>query len=219
MEDNSQSPQGSVVATESVGFPQQTQVPQNGKAKWLILLVIIVLAVAGGGYFLLKGANEVEEPLATPEVQGIDFVSTPTPETTPTSTSTPTPANKADIEITILNGTGTPGDAGLLQTQLKSMGFSKTETGNATTQGATTTVMTYSGSISKTIVDELSAKLKTLYTKVELKTGTPTKGDIEIITGSRKGVAAATTKPSGTPSGSGTPKPSTSASPTPSSTP
>jgi hypothetical protein len=219
MEDNSQGSQGSVVTAESVGFPQQTQAPENGKAKWVILLVIIVLVVAGGGYFLLKGANEVEEPLATPEVQGIDFVSTPTPETTPVSTSTPTPANKADIEITVLNGTGAPGDAGFLQTQLKSLGFSKTETGNATTQGATTTMVTYSSSISKTIIDELSAKLKTLYTKVELKTGTPTKGDIEIVTGTRKGVAAATTKPSGTPSGSSTPKPSASTSPTPSAAP
>jgi hypothetical protein len=119
----------------------------------------------------------------------------------------------------VLNGTGVPGEAAYLQTQLKSLGYSSIDVGNASNQSATQTEIVYLSTVSSSLVTELETKLKPLYTSVVSREGTPTGGkDIEITTGPRKNTgstATATPKSSSTPAGSATPR----ASSTPTATP
>jgi len=149
---------------------------------------------------------------ATPTPSSQEDLFTP-PAVEESQTATPSPVAKAEVTIQIQNGTGITGEASYLQGILKSLGYSDIKTGNAATQDATTTSITFKSSLSQAVVDEITTKLKTLYDKVETKTSSSTTYDVVIVTGLRKG---ATAKPSATATSTSTSTPTSSPSATPS---
>ncbi|KKU09272.1 MAG: hypothetical protein UX13_C0045G0001, partial [Candidatus Woesebacteria bacterium GW2011_GWB1_45_5] len=114
---------------------------------------------------------------------------------TPSSTATAKPADKSKVTIEVQNGTGITGEAAYLQTQLKNLGYTNVTAGNASSQDATATTVTFAKSLASNIVEELTQKLKALYQNVTVKTATTATKDVIVVTGLRKG---ATVKPSAT---------------------
>jgi hypothetical protein len=209
MEDSQNPVQESQVQPETqsqgVSFPTVGQPKKSGGAKTLLVVGILVL-VAILGFIIFKNASSQNEEAATPT----PFAETPTEApASPTPSGTPSAADKSKVKIEVQNGTGITGEAAYLQTQLKALGYTNVTVGNAPTQDATATTVTFAKTLSASIVTELTSKLKELYKEVTVKTSTTSTMDVVIITGLRKG---ATSKPSSTPTASGTPKPSATAS-------
>jgi hypothetical protein len=201
-----------------VGFPQP--VAKKPRSKFLMLLIPligVILIIAVGSYFLLKGNSSESD--AEPSPEGVLSVyATPTSVATaaPLATKTPEPAKKDTVAIKILNGTGVPGEASLLKTELEKLGFKKITAGNADDQNQTVTTVTFNKDLSDSISSEISKKLEALYTEVKIKRSSLTGDtDVEIVTGPRKKGA---TSPTSTSKATATPKPG-SASPSPSATP
>jgi hypothetical protein len=96
------------------------------------------------------------------------------------------------------------------------MGYTDVTVGNASSQDATTTSVTFAKTLSQDVVTEITQKLNSIYQKVTATTGTSGTSDVLIVTGLRKG---ATAIPSATPKASATPSASSSASPTPTANP
>jgi hypothetical protein len=206
---------GSGVSFPTVGQPQKSGGPKT------ILIIGILILVAVLGFVVYKSATGKGD--ATPEPTSFDNQiegSQTSVETSQTSqpTSSPKPIDRSAVSIVIQNGTGITGEAAYLQTQLKNMGYSDISVGNASTQDATATSVTFSKSLSADVVTEITQKLNTIYQKVTTITGTSGTSDVLIVTGLRKG---ATAKPSAspTPKASASPSASSSASPTPTTTP
>jgi len=194
-----------------VGFPQPTQKKKGGFGKFVIIFLgLAILAVIA--YLVFKGVSGGDaEPTATPSVES----SSDTSEIIDTETPAPSPTtDKSTISVKVLNGTGITGEAGFLQDIFKTLGYSKIEVGNATDQSNTSTEISYSSDLAQDLMDEVTAKLKTVYQTVTTKTSSGQASDIVVTTGLRKG---ATPKPSAAASTS--PKPSTSPSPSPIGTP
>lgn len=184
---------------EAVSFPTAAPIGPRKKGNKLIYIIIAFLLVIGLITFLVfkgSGASEEIEVTPAPEEQ-LEDVATPQPE----ETATPAPeVDKEDVEIKILNGTGVSGEAGYLSGQLKALGYKTIDTGNASSSDATVTEVVFSSSMSSTIVDEITTKLKELYKSVESSTSNSLSVDVEITTGPRKGVTTSTSSPKPSPS-------------------
>jgi hypothetical protein len=201
----------------NVSFPSVGESKKSGGPKMLLIFGILIL-IGVLGFVIFKSANTKSE---TPEPTPFDNLTAPIQEPTPFPSSvasaspsaTAKPADKESVKIQALNGTGIAGEAAYLQTQLKGLGYTDVKTGNASVSNATTTDVTFSKTLSATIVDEITQKLKALYQTVNVKTATSPSFDVDIVIGSRKG---ATPRASGTPAATGTPRASGSPSPSPS---
>lgn len=187
--------------TPDVGFPIPQAKPKPKMNKW-ILIVLGLLILGGVGVYLFTRGKAGEELTPTPTIEGIE---TSTPAPTPTAT----PADKTKISIEVQNGTGITGEAAYLQGQLRSLGYTDIKAGNAESQDASDTIVTFAKSVSQSVQDEIVKKLGDLYKKVQVKTSSTQKVSVLVVTGLRKG---ATPKPSASPTAS--PKASPSASPT-----
>ena len=219
MEETSQTQSSQAMTPHSdIGFPQP-QEPSRGKSKmlkWIIALVGIIIIVGAGGWFIMQDVgNSGATPSPTPN-EGLSTFPTPEPSATaePTPSSSPASVSKSDVKIEVLNGTGTPGDASFLQKELEKMGFSGIEAGNADEQKETATTVTFSRDLAAPIVDEITAKLKELYSEVTSRKGSlPEEFDVRVVTGTKKSAASpkATSSASPSPSASS----SATASPTP----
>ncbi len=195
-------------AAPEVGFPLSQPKPKGKSNKWIFIVVGLLILGAGGVYFFTRGQKE-EETLPSPTVGG---VATSTPAPTPTLS----PTDRKDVSIEIQNGTGISGEAAYLQGVLKNLGYSDIKVGNASSQDATKTTVTFGKSVSQTIKDEITNKLEEVYKDVDVKTSSTQSVDVLIVTGLRKG---ATAKPSPTATPKTSPSPSPTASPTGSPTP
>jgi len=196
----------------NVSFPTVGGEKKSGGAKTLLTLGILVLVGVLG--YLIYRSTASTEPEATP---------TPVETFTPIEeapTASPSSIDKSKVKIEIQNGTGIPGEAAYLQTQLKNLGYTNISVGNASSQDNEKTTVTFSKSLAQQVVDEITKKLKDIYKEVESKTTSSTTTDVLIVTGLRKGATAkpsatATPKPSATPTATST----ATASPTPTATP
>jgi hypothetical protein len=195
---------------------QQTSKPGKKAKPWVIVLMLLaIVLMVGGILYFLGSRGQNAEPSPSPEGQ-IESVATFEPE----PTETPMPVNKEEISIQILNGTGIPGEATYLQGQLRDLGFTEIEVGNADKQDYEDTQVTYSSDVSSEAMDELTSELESIFQNVDTSRGSVGSYDIQIITGLRKGqtpkpAATATPKATTTP----TPTSSPTASPTPTATP
>lgn len=207
-----QTNQSSNVSFPTVGQPTKS----NGGKPFLVIGILILVGILG--FVVYKSASKSSQTLPDPTpFENIANNSTQTPTPIPVSSSTPKPADKSKVVVEVQNGTGITGEAAFLQNQLKAMGYTDIKVGNATSQDSTATEVTFSKTVSSGVVDEITAKLKTLYQTVTVKTATTSVTDVLVVTGLRKG---ATPKASGvataTPKASATPKPSTTPTATPS---
>jgi len=187
-----------------VGFPLSQPKPKKKSNMLGFIIVGIVVLVGGIIFFVTKGKKESELVSPTPTSGGIVI-------STPSATETPTPAEKEDVSIEVLNGTGIAGEAGYLQDKLKVLGYSDIEVGNADEQDQTITTVTFSDTLDEANKAEIQTELEKLYEDVTVKTSSSITFEVSIITGLKKG---ATAKPSAT----ATPKATTTASPTATST-
>lgn len=224
MNDQGLNQQDSQVTSNGVSFPTVDESPRKVKGAKTLLIAGILVLIGILGFVIFKSASKKSDTISIePSVE--DTFTEPIAQTpTPTSTSTlsvlatPKASSKTGVTIEVQNGTGITGEAAYLQTQLKNLGYEKISVGNAGSQNATVTNVTFSKSLSGDIVDEITKKLQSLYQEVSVKTSSTQTSDIIIVTGLRKG---ATTKPTATstPKSSSTPTASPRASSTPTSTP
>lgn len=202
--------------SSGVSFPTVNETKKSGGPKMFLIVGILIL-VAILGFVIYKSATSKSED--TPEPTPFDNLTDTTQNvSTPVATATPTPVgtpkasiDKSKIKIEVQNGTGTPGDAAYLQTQLKSLGYTDVKAGNATEQNATTTTVTFSSKLDASIVSEITQKLNALYATVSTKTSSTQTFDVVVITGTKKG---ATAKPSSSPTATSTGTPRATATPT-----
>jgi hypothetical protein len=198
-----------------VSFPTVGAPRKSGGAKTLLIIGILIL-VGILGFVIYKSASKSGG--VSTEPTPFDNLTTPSEDntnvSTPAPSATPTAADKAKVTVQVQNGTGITGEAAYLQTQLKNLGYTDVKVGNAGTQDATSTQVTFSKTLDSGIVSELTQKLNSLYQNVTTSTSSSATFDVVIITGLRKG---STAKPSATPTPKATATPA--ASPTPTATP
>lgn len=194
-----QIPQPQITPAANVGFPNQAP-RKKSKLPLIIVAVIGVLLILGvGGWFVMQSSSEGDlEASPTPaSFNSGSTLQTPQPTSTPAATATATPkaVDKSKVTIEIQNGTGTPGDAGYVKTELEKLGYKEIETGNATDQGVTTTTVTFDKALSETVVTELTTKLEALFTEVTTKKSTVTGStQVKIVTGTKKAKTTTATK-------------------------
>lgn len=217
MDNNSLEEQQTVSAPISPASPKP-EYPSRSKGGKTVGLVIflISLVVVGGAvfYFASLKENKEKEVKSTPE----PFVVQETKEegvveATPSGTPKEEVVDKKSVSISVLNGTGITGEAAYLQDKLEALGYTDIKVGNAPKQDYVETVVKFSSSLSKSVVDEIVAELKKIYKEVKTQTGVAGSYDIEITTGLRTGqtpkaTVTPTPKPSASPSPTKTPSPS-----------
>lgn len=138
---------------------------------FLIGLVIFVLAIKSSGFSLANMNNSTTTP-------------TPTASPTIAPTATPVPLKKSDLKISILNGSGKPGFAGIAKTYLESLGYQNITTGNADSYDHPTT--TISVKTKSSVTDQLKADLSQKYTVTEsTSSSTSTDSDVVIVLGAK----------------------------------
>lgn len=204
--------------SNGVSFPTVGEAPKKSNGAKTLLIAGILILVGILGFVIFKSAGKKSDTISIETTNEDTLINPPVTQTTaPTSSPTPLasvkPANKSTVTIEVQNGTGITGEAAYLQNLLKDMGYTKVTVGNASTQDAVITTVTFSKTLSTDVVDEITKKLQSVYQEVSVKTSTTQLSDVIIVTGVRKG---ATTKPSaiGTPKASSTPTSSPKVSPT-----
>lgn len=196
----------------AVSFPSPRPTrDQGGFPKWIFAVIGLVIILAGGGFFLYQSSSSpvVSSPTPTPYVSGLDTLPTPTETPKPSATATAAPSAtpdasaKSTVTIEVQNGTGTTGDAALAKSLLTKGGYTKVNTGNASSQTATETSVIYSTDVPLAVVNELTTLLQASFSPVKSKSGSG-KMTVTVITGP-KGTATSSPKASATPTASAKP--------------
>ena len=201
-------------SSNNVSFPTVGQQKKSGGAKTLLIVGILVL-VAILGFVIYKSASKkssdvVTEPtpfdnLTTPSTdQTVVATITPAPSASPAATIDATKVDKTKIKIQVQNGTGISGEAAYLQTQLGNLGYKDVKVGNSSSTVTTATAV-FSSTLDKTVVNEITQKLNSIYQTVTTSTSASSTFDVVIVTGLQKG---ATPKPVTSPLASPTATPS-----------
>lgn len=190
-----------------VSFPTVGGAPKKSAGKTFLVIGVLIL-VAVLGYVIYKSAADSSEDIST-EPTPYDNLTAPiaqSPAPSASSTATPKAVSKDNVKIQVQNGTGIAGEAAYLQTQLKALGYTEITAGNAPSQEASATVVTFSTKLAQSVIDELTKKLNSIYETVTVKNSASATTDVVIITGLRKGATPkASASPTGTPRATATP--------------
>ena len=144
-----------------------------------MVLLLSIAAVCGMIFFAVLYFNILKLPSAFP---GISPITTPTPQ--PTITPTPTPDfDKSSVTVQILNGTGTPGQAGAAKELFTSDGYSDVETDNAENTDNTTATVNFSEKIPKNIQNDIVTMLEKTFKTVSISKKSSASFDIVVTTG------------------------------------
>ena len=187
-QDQSQQVDSNETARTRVGFPEAASKPKKSAWKLLLIIIIVLILLSVAAWFIL-GRNS-RTPIEVEDVTPTAFINEE-----PTLMPTPTlmEVDKSEVKIQVLNGTGIAGGAGILKTKLEGLGFSGIEVGNASPQNYTDTEVTFSDSVSTSIIDEITSLLEDTYKNVEVNKAKVSGFDIKIITGYPKGYAPSPT--------------------------
>ncbi len=174
---------------DNIGFTSShsSSVGVRKKNNKLWIIVVVALLLALGGYFLYANSqNQKNEETSLEDVVVPTDAPTaaPTEEATPSGTITPTDkpeakpttgvvSQAADLNIQVLNGSGTVGAAGETATFLKDKGYKNVETGNADNFDYTGVTVRIKDSQKKF----LSTITKDLGEKYTVETGDPLPSD------------------------------------------
>lgn len=148
--------------------------------RWLFIIVLVLItagATALGGYYILTKPNN--SPDSTDQVS-------PTPQIAPTVTPTAAPIDLESLKIEILNGSGVPGEAGRVETLLKSAGFGDAQTANADSYDYETTEISVGSSVAEEVKQTLTQALQTYELDPIAVSSGSAEFDISIIVGSKK---------------------------------
>lgn len=153
-----------------------TSQPQssNKSKTWIIVLVLIVVAAAIGSYFFLNQSKKTEEAKTAVEAKkGPAYTPSPTKK----------PIEKEKVKIQVLNGTGTPGQAGTAVEALTKAGY-KTEnikTGNAEKFDQTSTTISAKKGFEDVAID-IKDSLKSSFDNVKVdSTELDEKSEFDIV--------------------------------------
>lgn len=150
---------------------------QKSNKKFLKIAGVLAILIILG--FFLKSA--VQSPMFQKPA--------PTPTAKPTEAPTPTPTitakDKGLIKIQILNGSGTPGQAGQVKNSIVQLGYTSSNitTDNADSSDHKGTTAEFGASVSKDERDEIVKTLKNTFTDVSEKDSSSANYDIIITTG------------------------------------
>lgn len=144
-----------------------------------MLLLLTIAAVCGCIFFAILYFNVLKLPNNFP---GMTPASSPTP--LPTSTPVPTPDfDKSSITVQVLNGTGTPGQAGSTKDLFTSDGYSDVKTDNAESSDNTTTTVNFSEKIPKNAQKDVITMLKKTFKTVSISKKSSGLFDVVVTTG------------------------------------
>lgn len=181
-----------------VGFPNASEPKKSGNGKIVILVVVILLILGGATWYLMSQKEETIEFTN-------DMVTPMTAEETPIPMEEKK-VDKSTLKLQVMNGTGTPGDAGKLEKALNDLGYSEVATGNADNYDYKIAEVTFASDFPENYRDEVLESLNKIYS--EVKIGNESLGDFDaiLITGSPKGSKSTVTpKPTTKPTSNLTP--------------
>lgn len=196
---------------EEAVFPYSNPVQPKSKKPMIGLFVsFIILAALIGGFFLMKQPKKLEGTK--------DIV---VEEKGPSPTEKPK-IEKSTVKIQVINGTGTPGQAGVVVKALEEAGYSadNIKTGNAEEFDSTTTSITARDNFEE-IVDDIKSALGSTFDKITVVSpnlDTDSEFDIVIVTGGKifeevtptaSVTEEPTLSPTTTPTSTSTPTPTT----------
>lgn len=119
----------------------------------VVVLILILGLIIGGGVLAYRSiGNKPKVSKPTPAQVSVKPTSTPMPTLTPT----PAEISLLDYKIQILNGSGTPGEAGVVRDLLEKEGAKDIATDNADSYDYTKTEI----QLKKEVKEEVFAKLK-----------------------------------------------------------
>ena len=181
LKDNSYKPQEAVEKEESeeVFIPHEQIVVKESSFNFSGLLKVIALSLVLAALFFTGFVLYDQQSKQKPADDKLAVV---------TAAPTPTPivetVAKDELTVQILNGTGTPGQAGQVESLLTENDFTKIEVGNASQQGNQVTEVVVSKRVSEEIQSELIEILEEDFSKVELASSNEeSEYDIVITTG------------------------------------
>lgn len=199
-------------ATETLGEVKPEEIPTldltmpedggGGKGKKVFIIVFILVLILGlvaGGFYYYKtkvsgGEEGAKEGTPTPSAQ---------------ETLTPTPSDEVDLseyKVSILNGSGIPGEAGKVETALKSQGFETIETANAESYDYTDSEVSLKKDIPEAVYEAVKEAMSGYkIVRQESDLAESSEFDVEIIVGTAK--SGSTPTPTATPSATKTPTP------------
>ena len=131
----------------------------NKKKMPMVIVTLIIILALIGGYFMFRPSEEKDKS-DTPVVE----------KTSPTPTPTEKPKiAKEYVKIQVLNGTGTPGQAGTAVEALTKAGYNadNIETGNAEEFDQTNTSVAYKEGF-KDAADDIKSALDSLFAEIEI---------------------------------------------------
>jgi hypothetical protein len=163
---------------EEAVFPYSNPVqPKSKKPMTALVISLIVLAALIGGFFLMKQPKKVEEKQ--------DVV---VEEKGPSPTEKPK-IEKSTVKIQVVNGTGTPGQAGIVVKALEDAGYAteNIKTGNAEKFDNTTTSITAKDNFEE-IVNDIKSALGSTFDKITVVSpnlSSDSEFDIVVVTGGK----------------------------------
>lgn len=142
--------------------------------------IVLIMAILVFGLLALgAGIVSLNHQTTPPPVAEI-------PTATPTPTAVPT-VTKDQLNVKVLNGTGTAGQAGKVKTILEGLSFKNITTDNADTTDATDTTVALSDRVSQDTQKEVVQALEKTFAKVTTqKAGADSTDDITVTTGTEK---------------------------------
>jgi hypothetical protein len=160
----------------------------SGTNPLLIIIpgVLLLGALLGGIVFYQRGISS-ETAVATPTPIPLAYNNTaasPTPDTASTSGTT---LDLTKYPINVLNGSGTPGQAGVVKDLLTTGGFTVSGTGNADTYDFTKTVIKAKADVPAAFLTQVSTTLSKDYVMdVNGTLATSSADEVQVIVGSTK---------------------------------
>lgn len=133
----------------------------GGSKKALIggLITFVVVGILAGGIFYFNSKVSNQTPVQSETSADL---STPLP-TTQATTSPEPQVDLTTLSINILNGSGTAGQAGVVQELLEEAGFETIETGNAGSFDFKATQVSLKPGVSETVFDTIKSALEGKY--------------------------------------------------------
>lgn len=151
----------------------------SGNMKKIIIVVLLLLAGGALIFFGVKAAGKFMSGSGDADVEE-ELIEETTPAPTATLEAT---IKKSEVEVSVLNGTGTPGQAGKAKTVMEDLGFEDVAAGNATSKNATVTTVEFSSDIPASLRKEIVDALDEVFDEVEEEVNEDEKMTITVTTG------------------------------------
>lgn len=162
---------------EETAFPYPNQQQKSIKTKRAIIIGFVLLATLIGGFFIFR------QPKKTDEKKDVVVE-----KKEPTPTEKPK-IEKSSVKIQVINGTGTPGQAGVVVKALVDAGYTadNIKTGNADKFDNSTTLITARDNYEE-IVNDIKEVLKSTFDKITVilpNLDKTSEFDIVVVTGGK----------------------------------